>query len=82
MEFVTRKISRAVALIHRGEPYQLQLGNLNAFRDWGHARDYVRGMWMMMQQPTAGDFVLATGQTHSVREFVEEAFRVVDITIE
>ena len=72
--FVTRKITRAVAAIDAGTQDCLYLGNLDAKRDWGHARDYVEGMWRMLQQPEAGDYVLATGETHSVREFVELAF--------
>src|SRR6476620_934516 len=72
--FVTRKITRAVAAIKRGLQERLYLGNLNAKRDWGHARDFVEGMWLMLQQPEPDDFVLATGETHSVREFVERAF--------
>jgi len=72
--FVTRKISRAVAAIELGQQDCLFLGNLDATRDWGHARDYARGMWMMLQQETPGDYVLATGESHSVREFVERAF--------
>lgn len=75
--FVTRKISRAVAAIEAGHQQQLFIGNLNARRDWGHARDYVEGMWMMLQQDKADDYVLATGEAHSVREFVERAFAVV-----
>ena len=75
--FVTRKISRAAAAIESGQQQELFIGNLNARRDWGHARDYVEGMWMMMQQPKPDDYVLATGETHSVREFVERAFAVV-----
>jgi GDPmannose 4,6-dehydratase len=75
--FVTRKISRAVAAIEAGLQQQLFIGNLNACGDWGHARDYVEGMWMMMQQPQPDDYVLATGETHTVREFVERAFAVV-----
>ena len=75
--FVTRKISRAVAAIETGQQQQLFIGNLNAQRDWGHARDYVEGMWMIMQQPKPDDYVLATGETHTVREFVERAFAVV-----
>src|SRR5664279_1867150 len=75
--FVTRKISRAVAAIEAGQQQQLFIGNLNAKRDWGHARDYVEGMWLMMQQPKPDDYVLATGEAHSVREFVERAFAVV-----
>jgi GDPmannose 4,6-dehydratase len=72
--FVTRKITRAVAAITAGRQDRLFLGNLAARRDWGHARDYVEGMWRMVQQPTADDYVLATGESHSVREFVELAF--------
>jgi GDPmannose 4,6-dehydratase len=72
--FVTRKITRGVAAIELGMESQLYLGNLDARRDWGHARDYVEGMWMMLQQPKAGDYVLATGEAHSVREFVELSF--------
>src|SRR5712675_2800897 len=69
--FVTRKITRAVAAIERGLQERLYLGNLNAKRDWGHARDYVEGMWRIVQQDTPDDYVLATGETHTVREFVE-----------
>ncbi len=72
--FVTRKITRAVAAIKLGLQDFLYLGNIDAQRDWGHARDYVKGMWLMLQQPEPDDFVLATGETHSVREFVERAF--------
>jgi GDPmannose 4,6-dehydratase len=72
--FVTRKITRAVAAIDLGVQKTLYIGNLDAKRDWGHARDYVDGMWRIVQQPEAGDYVLATGETHSVREFVELAF--------
>src|SRR5882672_5917866 len=72
--FVTRKITRAVAAIERGLQDRLYLGNLDARRDWGHARDYVEGMWLMLQQPTPDDYVLATGEKHSVREFTELAF--------
>lgn len=72
--FVTRKISRAVAAIERGIQKRLYLGNLDAKRDWGHARDYVEGMWRIVQQDEPEDFVLATGETHTVREFVELAF--------
>ncbi|KAI8459198.1 hypothetical protein BY996DRAFT_6410327 [Phakopsora pachyrhizi] len=79
--FVTRKISRAVAEISLGQMECLYLGNLSAKRDWGHARDYVEGMWMMLQKDEPDDFVLATGETHSVREFVEKAFKVVGIEI-
>ena len=80
--FVTRKITRALGRIVRGEQETLALGNLDARRDWGHARDYVRGMWLMMQQDEPDDYVLATGESHSVREFVELAFARVGITIE
>jgi len=79
--FVTRKISRAVADISLGKQSCLYLGNLDAQRDWGHARDYVEGMWRMLQQDTPEDFVLATGEMHYVREFVEKAFRVVGVEI-
>ena len=72
--FVTRKITRAVAAIECGQQNKLYLGNLDARRDWGHARDYVEGMWLMLQQPEPDDYVLATGEEHSVREFVENAF--------
>jgi GDPmannose 4,6-dehydratase len=72
--FVTRKITRAVAAIELDLQDKVFLGNLDAKRDWGHARDYVEGMWLVLQQKTADDYVLATGETHSVREFVELAF--------
>lgn len=80
--FVTRKITRAVAAIERGLQEKLRLGNLNARRDWGHARDYVEGMWRILQEDAADDYVLATGETHTVREFVELAFNAVDKQIE
>jgi len=79
--FVTRKITTAVAKIHLKEQKCLYLGNIDSKRDWGHARDYVEGMWMMLQQETADDYVLATGKTTSVRDFVEKAFAVVDMKI-
>ncbi len=79
--FVTRKITRAVAAIELGLQSTLFLGNLNAKRDWGHARDYVEGMWRIVQQDEPDDFVLATGEAHSVREFVEKAFACVGRTI-
>jgi len=79
--FVTRKITRAVADISLGKQSCLYLGNLDAKRDWGHARDYVEGMWRILQQDTPEDFVLATGEMHSVREFVEKSFAVVDIGV-
>jgi GDPmannose 4,6-dehydratase len=72
--FVTRKITRAVAAIHHGLQERLYLGNLDAMRDWGHARDYVEGMWRIVQQDEPDDYVLATGEAHSVRKFVERAF--------
>jgi GDPmannose 4,6-dehydratase len=72
--FVTRKITRAVAHIKRGVQQKLYLGNLDARRDWGYAPDYVRAMWLMLQQETADDFVVGTGEAHTVREFVELAF--------
>ena len=80
--FVTRKISRAVAAIYLGMQRTLYIGNLDASRDWGHARDYVEGMWCIVQQPEPDDYVLATGETHSVREFVELAFSRVGRKIE
>ncbi len=79
--FVTRKISRAVAGIKLGRQETLFLGNLGAKRDWGHARDYVEGMWRILQQPEPDDYVLATGETHSVREFVEKAFAQIGVRI-
>ncbi|MGB5948147.1 MAG: GDP-mannose 4,6-dehydratase [Parvibaculum sp.] len=79
--FVTRKITRAVAAIELGLQDTLYLGNLDASRDWGHARDYVEGMWLILQQEKPDDYVLATGETHSVREFVELAFAEVGRTI-
>lgn len=79
--FVTRKITKAVAMIAKGKEHQLKLGNLDAKRDWGHARDYVEGMWKMLQQPLPDDYVLASGETYSVREFVELAFSEVGIEI-
>ena len=79
--FVTRKITRAVAAITLGLQDTLYLGNMDAKRDWGHARDYVEGMWRILQQDTPDDYVLATGETRTVREFVELAFSEVDIEI-
>jgi GDPmannose 4,6-dehydratase len=78
--FVTRKIARAVARISRGKQSELVLGNLDAKRDWGYAKDYVEAMWMMLQQTVPDDYVIATGETHSVREFLEECFHYVGIT--
>ncbi|MEA2720482.1 MAG: GDPmannose 4,6-dehydratase [Candidatus Eremiobacteraeota bacterium] len=78
-EFVTRKISDGVARISLGMQKEIRLGNLDAQRDWGHSADYVRAMWMMLQQPRADDYVIATGRTHSVRDFVRLAFAAVDL---
>jgi GDPmannose 4,6-dehydratase len=80
--FVTRKITRAVAAIELGLQDKLYLGNLDAKRDWGHARDYVEGMWMILQQHEPDDYVLATGEAHTVREFVERAFARVGRSVE
>ena len=80
--FVTRKITRGVAAIKQGRQEKLFLGNLDAKRDWGHARDYVEGMWLMLQQDKPDDYVLATGVTHSVRELTQLAFLQVDIDID
>ena len=79
--FVTRKITMAAARISRGLQECLYLGNLDARRDWGHARDYVEGMWRMLQQPQPDDYVLATGVSVSVREFTEKAFKAVGINL-
>jgi len=80
--FVTRKITRAAVRIAKGVQDKLFLGNLDAKRDWGHAKDYVRGMWLMLQQEEPEDYVLATGKTHSVREMCTQAFAQLDIDIE
>ena len=77
--FVTRKITMAVAAIKQGKSKELRLGNLDAKRDWGYAKDYVEAMWLMLQQPQPDDYVVATGETHSVREFLEEAFACVGL---
>ena len=79
--FVTRKITRAVARIALGLEHDLWLGNLDSLRDWGHARDYVRAMYLMMRQDEPGDYVIATGEQHSVREFVDLAFAEVGVTL-
>lgn len=79
LEFVTRKISNAVARIHLGKQEYIELGNLDAKRDWGYAGDYVEGMWRMLQQNKPGDYILATGETHSVSDFLELAFKEVGI---
>ena len=78
-EFVTRKISDGVAKIHLGLADHISLGNLESKRDWGYAPDYVEGMWLMMQQEKSDDYVLATGETHSIREFLDEAFKIIGI---
>jgi GDPmannose 4,6-dehydratase len=80
--FVTRKITRAVARITKGRQDKIYLGNMNAKRDWGYAKDYVKMMWMMLQHDNPEDYVIATGETHTVREFVETAFKHVDVEIE
>ncbi|SDC57622.1 GDP-mannose 4,6-dehydratase [Halanaerobium congolense] len=80
--FVTRKITRAVARITKGKQDKIYLGNMNSKRDWGYAKDYVKMMWMMLQHDTPEDYVIATGETHTVREFVEAAFNHVDVEIE
>ena len=80
--FVTRKITRAVASIHLGVQKTLYIGNLDSKRDWGHARDYVEGMWRIVQQPKPDDYVLATGEAHSVREFIELAFSKIERKID
>jgi GDPmannose 4,6-dehydratase len=77
--FVTRKITRAVARILAKRQDKLELGNLEASRDWGHAKDYVEAMWMMLQQPHADDYVIASGETHTIREFLDEAFGLVGL---
>ena len=79
--FVTKKIANAVAKIHAGQLSHLELGNLDASRDWGHAKDYVEAMWLMCQADAPDDYVIATGKTHTVRDFVEKAFAVVDTDI-
>jgi len=79
--FVTKKITRGLARILAGKDKCLYLGNLDSKRDWGYAKDYVEGMWLMLQQKKADDFILATGETHSVREFIEEACKVAGIDL-
>ena len=82
LSFVTRKITAGIAKILQGVIDKIEIGNLDAKRDWGYAPDYVEGMWLMLQQDTPEDILLATGTTHSIREFCEKAFQVVDINIE
>lgn len=79
LEFVTRKVTNAVARIKLGKQNDIVLGNLDAKRDWGYAGDYVRGMWMMLQQDKPDDYVLATGETHSIKELLDAAFKAIDI---
>jgi len=79
LEFVTRKISNAVARIHLGKQKNIELGNLDPKRDWGYAGDYVEGMWRMLQQDKPDDYVLATGQTHSIQDFLELAFKEIGV---
>ena len=75
-DFLTRKVTTSIAKIYSDPTFTLEIGNMDAKRDWGHAKDYVYGMWLMLQQDVPDDFVLATGETHSVREFVELAFTI------
>ncbi len=82
IEFVTRKVSDAVARIKMGKQEFFEIGNMDAKRDWGFAKEFVRGMWLMMQQPKPKDYVIATNENHSVREFIEHAFNYVGITIQ
>ena len=79
LEFLTRKVTNGVAMIAKGKADHIELGNMEAKRDWGYAPEYVEAMWRMLQQPTPDDYVIATGESHSVREFVELAFREVGI---
>lgn len=79
--FVTRKVTRAVAAIHKKKQECVWMGNIDSKRDWGHAKDYVKMMWLMLQQDQPDDYVVATGEMHSVREFIEKAFKVIDMTI-
>ena len=79
LEFITRKVSNAVAKISLGIDKELRIGNMKAKRDWGYASEYIESMWLMLQQTDPDDFVIATGQTHSVEELVEEAFNVVNL---
>ncbi|HNW30296.1 MAG TPA: GDP-mannose 4,6-dehydratase, partial [Spirochaetota bacterium] len=82
IEFVTRKVSDAIARIKLGKLECFEIGNMDAKRDWGYAKEYVEGMWLMLQQPKPKDYVLATNENHSVREFIEYAFNYVGISIE
>jgi GDPmannose 4,6-dehydratase len=80
-DFLTRKVTLGIGKVYADPTFTLELGNLDAKRDWGHAEDYVRAMWLMLQQDTADDYVIASGETHSVREFVELAFRAANHTL-
>lgn len=80
-EFLTRKVTKAVARIKLGKQDHIELGNMDAKRDWGYAGDYVEGMWRMLQQDTPDDYVLATGETHTIREFCEESFRAIGVDL-
>lgn len=82
LEFVTRKITHAVAMIHAGKQDVLELGNMDAKRDWGHSKDYVKAMWLMLQQNEPDDYVIATGETRTVREFVDAAFSAINVKLE
>ena len=79
--FVTQKIARGIAKFRLGLQKVIHLGNIDTTRDWGHAKDYVEGMWKMLQQDSPDDYVLATGESHSVREFVEKAFKIIGVTV-
>jgi len=81
LNFVTRKITNGVARIHLGMQQQLTLGNINARRDWGHAEDYVKAMWLMLQQPRPEDYIIASGKTGTVRSFTENAFAAVGLRL-
>jgi len=80
-DFVTRKITAGVAKIVKGTATHIEMGNIDSIRDWGHAADFVRAMWLMLQQDKADDFVISTGETHCVREFIEIAFKIAGISI-
>jgi GDPmannose 4,6-dehydratase len=80
-EFVTRKITKGIAKLYSDPSFTLEIGNMDAKRDWGHAQEYVYGMWLMLQQDVPDDFVLATGETHTVREFIELAFKSIGHSI-
>ena len=81
MTFVTKKITKAVANIKKGRQAEVVLGNINTKRDWGHAKDYVSAMWLMLQQDAPADYVIASGETYTVKDFIERAFAVVDIKV-